>query len=701
MSLFELVEAQGEARRGIAPATAAELDVCDRFFTAALAGFEVAQRANVDAQQERVRGELMRRLTNAYLAVTAPKTADERCAAASRQIELLLAAPTARVELLDPDPGPVDADAPVLTAHLPGGGRIVVIGAPGRVWSEGDEAILQQLAVLVHSPIVEARLLELTARLERVGALLGEEADPQAIVDRMLADGLDQTGAVYGAILAPDAHAEPDSPIAMAARIGTPLFLSDHASIVAWADRHGLSVPEAFGQAWAAVPLPDGGALGMRFEQPQAFDPAQRSFLTQVGQRLAAALERGRAFVAEREARHQAESAAARVSQLHQLAVDLSEATTRRAVAASLLDHTMRTVGAIGGLVAVATDDRDDFAVLAAVGAGGRRTSDGIDDLAGLARLLTASAPRPDPFAASTLPAEASAALRALGAQTVAMYTLSAAPRGSGRLVVWWSELEAPPFDREQLAAARAMAGPALRRAGRYDLEHDISITLQRSLLTVADVEIPGIDWSARYQSGSRGVAGGDWYDVIALDGGRVGVAIGDIVGKGVDAAAAMGQVRSATRALARHVDDPAKLLEALGDFASSTGPGLYSSAAFFVIDPVSGEVEHAVAGHPPPVVRSARRGTFSVETGRGALLGIEGRRATATLQLDAGDLLVLYTDGLVERRRRPLDEGLARLQATVATGSIEPARLCQQVIDACDGASDDVAIVVVKLLGP
>jgi hypothetical protein len=179
MSLFELVEAQGQARRQLAPSTPGALDACDRFFTAALAGFEIAQRAHLEAQQERVRGELLRRLTSAYVAVTSAKSADERCVAAARQVEQMLGAQTARVELLTHEPLLVDDDAPVLTSPLPGGGRIVVIGAPGRVWSDADEAVLHQLAVLIHSPIVEARLLELSERLERVGALLGEESDQQ------------------------------------------------------------------------------------------------------------------------------------------------------------------------------------------------------------------------------------------------------------------------------------------------------------------------------------------------------------------------------------------------------------------------------------------------------------------------------------------------------------------------------------------
>jgi serine phosphatase RsbU (regulator of sigma subunit) len=257
-----------------------------------------------------------------------------------------------------------------------------------------------------------------------------------------------------------------------------------------------------------------------------------------------------------------------------------------------------------------------------------------------------------------------------------------------------------PDFDRDELRAALSMTGPALRRAGRYDIDHEIAVTLQRSQLTVPTVEIPGIAWSARYRSGSPGVAGGDWYDVIALEGERVAVAIGDIVGKGVQAAAAMGQLRSATRALANRVDDPAHLLEALDDYVRATGQGLFSSLALVVIDAAAGAAQLAVAGHPPPLHCTQAKRASLIETGRGPLLGVDAERSNATIVLAPGDLLVLYTDGLVERRDRSLNDGLDLLVRAVETGIMEPSQLCRAVMDelADDTADDDIAIVAVQL---
>ena len=195
-------------------------------------------------------------------------------------------------------------------------------------------------------------------------------------------------------------------------------------------------------------------------------------------------------------------------------------------------------------------------------------------------------------------------------------------------------------------------------------------------------------------------MAGGDWYDVIALERGRVAVVIGDIVGKGVQAAAAMGQLRSATRALANRVDDPGPLLEALDDYVRATGQGLFSSLALVVIDAAAGTARLAVAGHPPPLLCTQDKQASLIEIGRGPLLGVDAERSTATLPVCAGDLLVLYTDGLIERRDRSLSDGLELLVATVQAGIMEPSQLCRSVMDelADETAADDIAIVAVQL---
>ena len=117
------------------------------------------------------------------------------------------------------------------------------------------------------------------------------------------------------------------------------------------------------------------------------------------------------------------------------------------------------------------------------------------------------------------------------------------------------------------------MGAPALERAGRYDIDHEIALKLQRGMMSIPPFDAPETPWSAHYSSAATGLVGGDWYDVIDLDE-RVGFAIGDIVGRGIDSAVAMGQVRSAGRALANCFDKPHELLDGLDHFAAATGCG-------------------------------------------------------------------------------------------------------------------------------
>ena len=230
--------------------------------------------------------------------------------------------------------------------------------------------------------------------------------------------------------------------------------------------------------------------------------------------------------------------------------------------------------------------------------------------------------------------------------------------------------------DRELVDAVVVMGVPALERAGRYDVDHEIALKLQRGMLSVPAFDPPEMRWSARYSSAATGLVGGDWYDVIDLED-RVGFAIGDIVGRGIDAAVAMGQVRSAGRALANCFDKPHEVVEGLDHFASATGCGEDSSMVYLTINRRSGEVGYSVAGHPPPLVLLPDGAESWLDKASGSLLGRGGSRPSASVFVDPGTTIVLYTDGLVERRGEPLDAGLARLvkAAQAVAGQDDPAR--------------------------
>ena len=232
-----------------------------------------------------------------------------------------------------------------------------------------------------------------------------------------------------------------------------------------------------------------------------------------------------------------------------------------------------------------------------------------------------------------------------------------------------------------------------------------IADTLQRHLLTSPQITVPGVSWAARYAPGAEDLtAGGDWYDVIDLGGGRVGVVVGDIVGHGIMAAAAMGQVRSAMRALAPR-EGPVGVLEALDSFVETTGQGSLSSLAYVVIDPAAGTAEYAVAGHPPPLLRRPDGSAEFVHDARGPLLGIGAptTRRSLVLPFEPGSTIVLYTDGLIERRGEQIDVGLGELAEAVqeAPSLAHPEGVCDRLLrrfTSAHAAPDDITVLAVKL---
>jgi serine phosphatase RsbU (regulator of sigma subunit)/anti-sigma regulatory factor (Ser/Thr protein kinase) len=254
-----------------------------------------------------------------------------------------------------------------------------------------------------------------------------------------------------------------------------------------------------------------------------------------------------------------------------------------------------------------------------------------------------------------------------------------------------------------QVVAARA--APAIERARLYealDREHRGAVALQRSLLPESVPDVVGVDIAARYLP-ARDEIGGDWYDVIDLPGGIVGLAIGDVAGHGVRAAALMGQLRTALRAYALDGYSPGETLKHLDRLLHTVrGEGM-ATAAYAVLDPGTGALRFASAGHPPPVIVPAEGEARMLETRPAPPLGTLpfGSYHETEDRLDPGEALMLYTDGLVERRREALTAGIERLrQLAVAGGSADA--LAQRVVDRLIpqlGADDDVAIVVVRNL--
>jgi anti-sigma regulatory factor (Ser/Thr protein kinase)/putative methionine-R-sulfoxide reductase with GAF domain len=259
------------------------------------------------------------------------------------------------------------------------------------------------------------------------------------------------------------------------------------------------------------------------------------------------------------------------------------------------------------------------------------------------------------------------------------------------------------PNDLAVLQLAAARAAPAIERASlaaRLAHEHNVSMLLQRSLLPQRLIEVTGVSVAARYLP-AREEVGGDWYDVIELPRGRVGLVIGDVVGHGVAAAALMGRLRTALHSYAIEGHGPGRTLELVDRFIQSLNSPAMATAAYAVFDTYTSTVQYAAAGHLPPVVISGETARV-VEITPAPPLGAfpYGRCAEHELSLDSGDIMFLYTDGLIERRGVPLTDGIqALVRALEGAGSAEEAcsAAVGELVPVVAGLGDDVAIVALQ----
>jgi serine phosphatase RsbU (regulator of sigma subunit) len=247
-------------------------------------------------------------------------------------------------------------------------------------------------------------------------------------------------------------------------------------------------------------------------------------------------------------------------------------------------------------------------------------------------------------------------------------------------------------------------AAAAVATAQAFASERTTALILQRSLLPDELPTVPGYELAGRYRpANSRAEVGGDWYDAFPLPSGALAVAVGDVAGHGVEAAALMGQLRTGLRAYALEDRDPATcmaLLSQLFEAREESGPQV-ATACLGLIDPPTGMCRMASAGHLPSALRSPD-GTVRFVDGSGAPLlgaGPTDRVDDDFVHLQPGSSLVLYTDGLVEDRSRSLDDGLSALAATLAkaTGSAED--ICNHLMAElvqCHHQDDDVALLVI-----
>ena len=292
------------------------------------------------------------------------------------------------------------------------------------------------------------------------------------------------------------------------------------------------------------------------------------------------------------------------------------------------------------------------------------------------------------------------------GAESTVGWPLSSAGRPVGVMLLVWTDPQ--PLDAEQLyyvAAVANMVSQALVRAQVYADERARATILQSAVLPATPAEISGLDVCVTYEPADveQGL-GGDWYDLMALPGNRTFLAVGDVVGHGMPAVEDMAQLRSAGRALAHQGMEPAQLMAELNGFTHDASHGKFATMVVAIYAPDERSLRYCSAGHPPPLLRCSATGEVRrLADAHGPVLGpLPGAVYTdETVAIESGDILVMYTDGLVERRGADIEAGICSAERIIAGWSpdVGIGTYCSILQDrlAPRPRADDVCVIAVR----
>jgi PAS domain S-box-containing protein len=313
-----------------------------------------------------------------------------------------------------------------------------------------------------------------------------------------------------------------------------------------------------------------------------------------------------------------------------------------------------------------------------------------------------------DAFLRHTIRTEKLLVIRALGAHSAVFIPLKVQGRVLGSLSVMRTH-DQPPFNDGDLPLLEELArraAIAIDNAQMYIREQLVADTFQAASLPAPLPSSPGLAFSGYYEPGrTEALIGGDWYDALRLPDGRVLVSIGDVSGSGLQASIIMGSVRQVIRGVAHVTTDPTAILEAADKALQSQYPDRLVTAFVGIVDPIARTLCHASAGHPPPLLRHADASIEELGGCSGLPLGLRSDEEPAvTLQLHEGDLLVMYTDGLIESTRDIFD-GFARLRGAIEktqpTGNRDLAHtIASRALHNIpgDSYSDDIAVLTVHI---
>ena len=600
------------------------------------------------------------------------------------------------------------------------------------------EGEIVRASVIARDVTAARRGQELAKQLQSVTSELSQEITPERTVAVLLEQAVVGLGADAGTVALIDrtgteielagtaGHSaeglegwerfslDADLPMSVAIRDNVPIWTATPEELVErFPPLKGAAVRFA---ALGVIPLAlEGrafGALSLSFEAEHEFDEQERAFLVAAGQQAAYALERAKLYEAQRQA-------AERLAFLAEASGVLARSLDRDATLTRLAELAVERIADWCGIelvdddgelrnVAVAHVDPDRVALAHELR---KRYPIDPDDETGVPAVIRSGAAELYPEVTEEM-LEAGARdpdhlrlLKELGLVSAMVVPLEARGRVLGAITFVSSE-SGRRYEQTDLELAEDLArraALAIDNAMLFNREHDAALTLQRSLLPQSLPEVEGAQFAARYEPAAPGLeVGGDWYEVVALDDGQVAVTIGDVAGRGILAAAVMGRVRPALRAYALDGLDPAETLERLDRAMRESERPEMSTIFHLRFDPASGKGEYVRAGHPPALVRKPD-GEVVVLEGRGTPpLGIlEGTNfCQHPVELPAGSLLLLYTDGLIERRDAVLDVGLDRLKRALAEGPTDPQDCLDSLAEGfgAEEIADDVAMLAVRL---
>jgi serine phosphatase RsbU (regulator of sigma subunit) len=638
-----------------------------------------------------------------------------------------------------------DAASAALQLGQPPVGTLQLLFPDGREPSENELATLRTFGVRAAQALrASLRSRTLAGELERTRALLGVIA--QAIAQLSLAHTLDTAVARVAELLDADrlaVYLREDDRLYAAAEVGLAgphlrvavrlleLALGPFRSREALVIRNVVSDPRLAGvadaasesgiEAAVAVPLLAHeeviGLLGVFPPRRRPLTENETALLAALAAQLAVAVqnaqlhERATRLGEERERALDAERAASKqVRALYEISRSFAQSLSLEATLAAVTSTVVDVLGVDAALIGM-PDERREVLVPRALAVADPQ----------LEQATRAILFRPQPFGAHAIqrlfrlgepfrltPDVATELAPFLGRGWTGAAVPIATPAEVLASLTIVSMRPGAPITAEMLDEATRIGGQAalaIDNARLYQHQKEFSDTMQRSLLPQTVPQLAGLELGDAYESSARVEVGGDVYDFMELPGGQLAVALGDVTGHGIEAAADMAMAKFVFRSLAREHPEPSDFLQFANDvIVGEIAPGKFITLLYMLIDPQSGEVAVAGAGHPAPrIIRSS--GALEPLDAKGLVLGIEQGQSYEEVRavLDVGDTVVLYTDGVLEARRDGELYGFERLDAALARERERaPEELARAVLDDCRAfargeLADDCAIVVVR----